>query len=118
MKLAGQKFTNSSTCHGEAYASDAPLDMAEIVIDGRYPEQAWARNHQSHEMARVMSGQGKLLLKDGETMEVSSNDVIHVRPDTWFAWEGEMAILMACSPAFSPEQYELSGSITYDREDL
>lgn len=110
MKLAGQKFTNSDTCHGVSFASeDAPLDMAEITINGRYPEQGWARNHQSHEMVRVMNGQGKLWLKDDATIELTVGEVIHIRPNTWFAWEGDMTILMTCSPAFNPDQYEIKG---------
>ena len=107
MKLHGQEFTNSDTCHGVAFAAGAPLDMAEITISGRYPEKGWARNLESHEMVRVLQGVGNLALRDGEITELAEGDVVHVPPETWFAWSGSMTILMACSPAFSPEQYEI-----------
>lgn len=107
MKLHGQPFTNSNTCHGTVFVADAPLDIAEIVITGRYPEQGWARNLESHEMVRVLDGAGRLQLRSGETTELREGDTIHVSPKIWFAWEGSMTVLMACSPAFNPGQYEV-----------
>lgn len=106
MKLEGAPFVNSSTCHGVAFSAGAPLDMAEITIDGRYPEQGWARNTKSHEMVRIVRGTGSLELRDDETTQLAEDDVIHVPPGTWFAWSGDMTITMACSPAFNSEQYE------------
>lgn len=107
MKVDGQHFTNSKTCQGESFTvPGAPLDIAEITITGRYPESGWARNKESHEMVRVQSGNGQLLLKSGETTELSQGEAVHVPPGIWFAWNGDMTITMACSPAFKPEQYE------------
>lgn len=111
-KLAGKSFENSKTCHGVAFAADAPLDLAEITISGRYPENRWARNLKSHEMVRGLRGSGSLILRDGETTELKEGDVVHVPPQTWFAWSGNMTILMACSPAFNSNQYEI------EREEL
>ena len=107
MKIQGQKFTNSATCHGVSFSvSDSPVDLAEITIEGWYPEVGWARNLEVHEMVCVVQGRGSLLLRDGETTELAEGDVVHVPAGEWFAWRGDMRILMACSPAFSPEQYE------------
>lgn len=86
---------------------NAPLDLAEITITGRYPETGWARNCECHEIVRLLRGTGSLALRDGETIELAESDVVHVPPKTWFAWDGDMTILMACSPAFSTEQYEI-----------
>lgn len=109
MKLQGEAFTNSDTCHGTAFVAEAPLDMAEIVISGRYPQTGWARNRQSHEMVRVLHGAGSLALGEGSATPLAEGDVIHVPPDTWFAWEGDMTMLIVCSPPFSAEQYEIEG---------
>lgn len=106
MKLEGQPFQNSDTCHGVAYATNAPLDIAEISINGRYPETGWAINHECHEVVRVSRGIGRLSL-EGAITELSEGDVVHVPPKTPFAWSGEMEVTMACSPPFYPEQYEL-----------
>ncbi len=108
MKLNGQKFRNSATCEGSTFtASDAPLDMAEITISGRYPESGWAKNRKSHEIVRVLGGTGSLQLRDADTVRLAEGDVVHVPAGQWFAWGGDMTIIMACSPAFSPEQYEV-----------
>ena len=107
MKMNGVAFQNSSTCKGLSFAEYAPLDLATIEISGRYPENGWARNLESHEMVYVLQGSGSLMTRDGETTDLVGSDVIHVSPDTWFAWNGNMTILMACSPAFNPEQYEI-----------
>lgn len=112
MKLNGVPFVNSNTCKGLVFAaSSAPLDMAEIVISGRYPESGWARNLESHEIVRVLRGTGNLTLRDGGAKDLAEGDAVHVPPKTWFAWSGDMTILMACSPAFNPGQYEIEEGI-------
>lgn len=108
MKLDGQSFQNSDTCQGMAYVADAPLDIAQINIDGRYPESGWAVNHECHEMVRVSRGIGEVTI-NSMTTELSEGDVVYIPPNTAFAWSGEMVITMACSPPFYPEQYELTG---------
>lgn len=108
MKLQGADFTNSRTCHGVSYVADeAPVDLAEITITGRYPERGWARNLESHEMMRVLSGSGRLLYSDGHEAGFTAGDVLHVPPMTWFAWDGDATILMATSPVFDPDKYKL-----------
>jgi len=107
MKIHSQQFTNSDTCQGESFTvSGAPLDMTLITIAGRYPA-GWARNKVCHEMVRVQSGKGTLLFRDGEVIELSTGDAVYVPAGNWFAWDGDMTIVMACSPAFSKEQYEI-----------
>lgn len=107
MKLRGAIFKNSTTCEGVAFTPDAPLDMAEITITGRYPELGWAKNRECHELVRVLDGAGSLQLRDADTIPLAKGDVVHVPAGQWFAWNGNMTILMACSPAFRPDQYEV-----------
>lgn len=107
MKLHGQPFTNSETCRGVAFTPDAPLDMAEIVIDGPYPESGWAKNREVHEVVRVLRGTGRLALRDAGITYLEAGDVVHVPAGQCFAWNGDMTLLMACSPPFDPEQYEV-----------
>ncbi|HMS93184.1 MAG TPA: hypothetical protein PKD28_02230 [Candidatus Saccharibacteria bacterium] len=106
-KIVGESFENSKTCHGMAFVADAPLDLAEIVITGRYPEDGWAKNRESHEMVRVLRGVGSLTLRNSEVTGLVEGDVVHVLPGDWFAWDGDMTILIACSPASDPEKYEV-----------
>lgn len=108
MKLEGQSFKNSDTCEGISFASKGvPHDIACIRITGRYPEQGWAKNERSHEMVYVVEGEGILLQENGSRQELQRGSGVVVEAGTWFAWEGDMTIVMACSPAFSPEQYKL-----------
>ena len=108
MIISGETFKNSATCHGVSYSSpDIPVDLAEIVIDGRYPEGGWARNRLCHEIVKVLRGSGALVMRDGVTTKLEKDDVVHVPPGEQFAWSGDMTIIMACSPPFNPEQYEI-----------
>lgn len=108
MRLEGTAFENSDTCKGVVFGvNDAPLDMAEIEISGRYPERGWALNHEAHEMVRVLRGVGMLALRSNAELMLGEGDVVHVPAGQQFAWSGDMTILMACSPPFTPEQYEI-----------
>ena len=107
MKLDGQAFKNSDTCEGVSFAApDAPLDIARIEINGRYPEQGFTRNLRSHEVVYVIEGAGKVTVDETETT-LTIGDVVHIPPDTPFAWDGHMTLIMACDPPFEPTQYEL-----------
>ena len=112
MIIDGEQFTNSANCHGRSFAiPDAPLDLTEITIRGRYPESGWAMNKESHEIVRVLSGAGSLAIRDKDAISLEEGVVVHVPPNEWFAWQSEageeMKILMACSPSFNMEQYEI-----------
>lgn len=110
MRVNGQNFTNSDTCKGVAFTPvDAPLDFAEITISGRYPEQGWAINHEVYEIVRIQRGFGALAIHGAEETKLLQGDVVHVPPETPFAWSGDMTIHMACSPPFDPAQYEIIG---------
>lgn len=110
MKLNGVTFENSDTCRGTAYVDQsAQIDMAEIVITGRYPERGWAVNHDVHEMVYIKKGLGSLAIRGKEEAEIAEGDVVSVGPGQRFAWSGEMTIIMACNPPFNPEQYEIEG---------
>ena len=110
MRIKGQAFTNSETCKGVAFTpADAPLDFAEITIRERYPEEGWAINHVSHEIVRVHRGAGALAIRGAQETSLLQGDVVHIPPETPFAWSGDMIIHMSCSPPFSPEQYEIIG---------
>ena len=107
MKLRGQPFVNSDVCKGQSFAANAPLDLAEIEISGRYPEFGWAMNREVYEMVYVKAGQGSLAIRGEAETQLAAGDVVSVAPGQAFAWDGDMTIVMACSPAFSTEQYEI-----------
>ena len=108
MKLSGEQFTNSQTCEGTAFSAEqAPLDIAEIKISGRYPEEGWAVNEEVHEIVYVSEGRGKLIVKDGAVQELNVGDGAYIAPGQKFAWQGEMTVIMSCHPPFNPDQYKV-----------
>lgn len=110
MKLVGHPFVNSESCSGRSFVADEQtLDMAEININGRYPETGWAKNERVGEMVYVLRGMGQLAIRDAEPIELKVGDVVSVSVGQEFSWTGNnLTILMACSPAFSSEQYTVT----------
>ncbi len=108
MKIDGNPFKNSDTCEGISFSTPDPsLDLAAITITGRYPESGWAMNEVVREMVYIESGTGELLYETGETTSLKLGDVVTIDSGTWFAWNGDMKIIMACQPAFHPNQYKI-----------
>ena len=108
MELTGEAFKNSPTCEGVAFAdSEAPNDMAKIEIKGRYPESGWAFNEAAHEMVFVARGIGSLAIKGEDVISLSEGRAASVAPGKRFAWEGDMTLIMSCSPPFNPNQYKV-----------
>lgn len=108
MKVDGVSFKNSDTCEGVSFASsEDSQDLSVITISGRYPESGWALNKIVHELVYIQSGAGSLIYKSGETIILEKGDVVAVDPQQWFAWDGNMKLIMACQPAFSPKQYKI-----------
>lgn len=117
MKAEAHNFKNSDACEGVVYTAEyAPLDIATLSITGRYPEGGWAMNEVSHEMVFVQRGLGWLALRDqGKLINLKEGDGVYVPAGERFAWGGDMAIVMACYPPFSPDQYSVE---TYDTEHI
>lgn len=108
MRLDGVEFENGSTCRGVGFAvKDLPLDIAYVSIHGRYPEKGWASNELIHEMAWVEKGEGNLLIKDNAPLPLQKGDAVVVKPGEQFAWQGELDIVIACSPPFDKNQYKI-----------
>ncbi len=87
----------------ELGASDA-LDVAEIHIDGRYPENGFALNERSDFSVYVVSGQGKLVTKTGEAL-LQAGDAAFVDRGEAYYFEGtKLKTIMTCTPPWDPDQ--------------
>jgi len=107
MKIEGLPFKNSETCEGVVFASEKiQHDIARIQISGRYPSEGWAMNEVSDEMVYIAKGRGSLIRKDESLQALEQGDGVFVEAGTWFAWKGDMTIVMSCNPAFNPDQYK------------
>lgn len=112
-KMAVQMFTNSEECRGVAVVpEDAPTDIAVIEITGRYPESGWAVNLEVHEIVHITRGFGSVAIMGAELQDLCAGDIVYISPGKAFAWDGHMELVMACTPPFDPNQYE----ILIDRE--
>lgn len=82
------------------------INMALATISGRYPSAGYAINHKVQEMIYIQQGSGSISV-NGQTTDFASGDVILVEPGDKFFWYGNFIAVIACSPAFSPEQHEV-----------
>ncbi len=117
MRLVGESFQNSDTCHGKAYVAEGvPSDMAIITITGRYPEAgSQALNRECQEVVVVVRGAGRVAIDEEVWYELSEGDGVTIPPGTPFTWDGDMTIAMSCTPPFNPDQYEI---INMEKEEV
>jgi mannose-6-phosphate isomerase-like protein (cupin superfamily) len=100
-------FSNSDTCSGfEFQFEDRELNVAVVTVYGRYPDEGHLVNEVCREIAYVFSGTGSVGVED-EKYTLNPGDAVHIEPGERFYWQGdELKMLMACSPAFYPEQHK------------
>lgn len=105
-KDAANKIKNSKTCTVREYKLDRQnIDIAQVTISGRYPEDGSVKNNVSTEVCLVISGSGSIVVDKEKTL-LQAGDVILIEPGEKFFWEGVMEIVISCSPAWSIEQYK------------
>jgi mannose-6-phosphate isomerase-like protein (cupin superfamily) len=85
---------------------DKMLDMASAKLTGRYLSIGYALNQECKEMAYVSDGAGIIVVNGKEHM-IQTGDLILIEPGEKFYWEGNMTIVIACTPAWTKEQYQL-----------
>jgi mannose-6-phosphate isomerase-like protein (cupin superfamily) len=97
---------NSSHCKVYEYPmrnSEMNIGLAEITH--RYPDEGYAVNHKCSEMGYVLRGSGKLVTEKGEAV-LGSGDVVYIPHGEKYYWEGNMTVVLPCTPAWYPEQHE------------
>jgi hypothetical protein len=89
------------------YSTDSTtLNVAPIIIDGRYPESGFTKNTEVDAIVHVVSGLGKVGLKNGTEYSLVKNDQIHLLVDEAYYFEGSLEIIYAANPPWTPEQTE------------
>jgi hypothetical protein len=108
MKLTGNSFENSPVCKGVGYIEDgASMDIAKIELTGRYPERGWVMNETNYEMAYVLAGAGEFIVKDEAPIRLVQGDVISIAAGKKYTWNGNLTLIVACTPPFDPAQHKL-----------
>jgi mannose-6-phosphate isomerase-like protein (cupin superfamily) len=106
-KSEGVVFTNGPTCEGVEYSfDDRDMNVAVVTVNGRYPETGYVKNEVCKEVGYVVSGTGSIGTIEGEPHAVSAGDAVMLQPGEMYYWEGELVMVMPCSPAFYPEQHQ------------
>ena len=79
------------------------ISVAEITL--RYPDEGFAVNHKCSEMGYVLRGSGKLITENSEAA-LGAGDAVYIPHGEKFYWEGNMTVILPCTPAWYPEQHE------------
>lgn len=97
---------NSETCHVYEYPmNDTDINGAVAYIKGRYPLSGLAVNEKCKEMAYVISGSGKIVVNNQETV-LSQGDVLVIPAGEQYYWEGELVLFLPCTPAWYAAQHK------------
>lgn len=105
-RIPGEKVSNGPTCSVTEFGEIGEADLAEAMIHGRYPETGSGINHQSDMLVYVISG-GGILVQEELGFELHPQNAVYIDKGTPYYFEGEnLCILMACSPAWNPDQYD------------
>jgi mannose-6-phosphate isomerase-like protein (cupin superfamily) len=100
------RIENSSVCIAYGYEfKDKDINVAPIEIRGRYPESGYVINELVKEMFFVSFGNGKVVIEN-ETFEINQGDMIFILPKKKYLIEGNIDLIVSCSPAWSPEQHK------------
>ena len=103
--LDAQLHQNSQSCKVLEYGNIETIDGADIEIKGRYPEANFALNKKSDLVVRVLSGTGRLAVRNKE-MLLNIGDVAFVGKDEPYFFEGhDLKMFMVCTPAWNVGQY-------------
>lgn len=104
--VQAQKFENGASCTAFEYETGhSDINIARIEISGRYPITGSAINSAVTEMVYVESGRGAVTV-NGVRTALQGGDVVSIERDEQVHWEGILTLIIACTPAWSPEQYK------------
>ena len=100
--------SDTCTVYEHPYESGAPLNTADIVLRGRYPEndQVWVRNTAVDALVNVIEGQGQLL-RPGQAAElITTDESIAIERGEPYAFDGHMVLKYVATPPWTPGQAE------------
>ena len=105
--LETKEFKNSNSCVANEYSfNDSDINVAIVKISGRYPDNGRTMNEKCKEIGYVINGSGKIIV-DGSEFILKKGDTVLIEPGEKFFWEGNLTMVMPCTPAWSPEQHKL-----------
>lgn len=108
VRIADGKVDKRQTCTVTEFPTSlSGLGIAHVTFNGRYPEHGRARNTHCSMAYAVISGLLTVQTTSG-TVDVREGDVYYFAPHEWYVVSGNASVILASSPAWYPEQYEMS----------
>lgn len=101
-----QRFENGAVTSYEYDIPGAKLNVAPIEISGRYPESGYTSNTESDAIIHVTEGSGVLGMTDGAAVELAVGDQVHLAVGDAYYFEGNLKIIYAATPPWTPQQTE------------
>ena len=101
------KKQNSPYCTIWEYPmQNREMNIAIAEIQHRYPTQGFAMNEKCSEMGYVLKGSGRLVTEQ-KNVELREGDAVYIPCGERYYWEGNLSVLLPCTPAWYPEQHKL-----------
>ena len=101
------RFDNSDTCTVLEYAfGNTKLGLAQVIINGRYPETGSAMNLESCMIYLVISGQGSIHY-DQKNYEIQQGDAFFFEKEKSYWVQGrDLLVAVINAPTWTLEQYK------------
>lgn len=103
----GSKRKNSDACTVTEFEFEGEknINSAVVELNGRYPESGFALNTVCEEIVYVIEGHGQLVNPQARIV-MSTGDMLRIKPNENYYFDGNLKLLIATSPAWYPEQYK------------
>lgn len=102
------KYKNADSCIAFEYETgEGAINMARVEINGRYPIEGSAVNKAVEELIYIENGKGEVHVNDNSIL-LEAGDVVSIHKNEAVWWEGKMKLIIACAPAWTKDQYELT----------
>lgn len=102
-----EKCNHSNVCSVTEYNfNDKDIDISILEVSGRFPENGFCMNTKVKEMVYVESGSGNLCSQN-ESIKLEAGSAILIKPNEMYYWNGNFKALLACSPAWQPDQHKI-----------
>ena len=89
----------------EYWTDDKDINGAVIELSVRYPNKNRVTNLECKEMAYIIEGSGKIIIKNKE-IKFSEGDLILIDKGEKYFWEGNTTMFTSCTPVWYPEQHK------------
>ncbi|MFA4930301.1 MAG: hypothetical protein WC570_00325 [Patescibacteria group bacterium] len=104
-KLQTRQKVNSKTCRVFEYDFHRPnLGVAQVEINGNYPEYGWAMNKESDQIIYCLTG--KLVVEcNQDKYELGPDDAVFIDKGDKYWLNGQCVLVVINSPEWTLEQY-------------